>query len=220
MAEKTWNSLNVGGDKGPEFLKLNPGITQVRFASNPYEVFLHWEKTRDGLTKKVICPESNCPICKQGKAPMRRIQVYAVDRQDKKIKILEQGNSLFSQIKGYVADEEYGDPTKYDIKIKKEGSGKETRYTAIASAKKSDLTPEELEQLEQLPPLSEVNKAKTVEEIYAMNLEVLPEKAPANNGWTDITSDNSKEQTSGKASSDDFDDWGDDDSSQNEDWDF
>ena len=83
MAEKTWNSLNVGGDKGPEFLKLNPGITQVRFASNPYEVFLHWEKTRDGLTKKVICPESNCPICKQGKAPMRRIQVYAVDRQDK-----------------------------------------------------------------------------------------------------------------------------------------
>ena len=151
---------------------------------------------------------------------MRRIQVYAVDRQDKKIKILEQGNSLFSQIKGYVADEEYGDPTKYDIKIKKEGSGKETRYTAIASAKKSDLTPEELEQLEQLPPLSEVNKAKTVEEIYAMNLEVLPEKAPANNGWTDITSDDSKEQTSGKASSDDFDDWGDDDSSQNEDWDF
>ena len=53
MAEKTWNSLNVGGDKGPEFLKLNPGITQVRFASNPYEVFLHWEKTRDGLTDKI-----------------------------------------------------------------------------------------------------------------------------------------------------------------------
>ena len=22
MAEKTWNSLNVGGDKGPEFLNL------------------------------------------------------------------------------------------------------------------------------------------------------------------------------------------------------
>jgi hypothetical protein len=77
------------------------------------------------------------------------------------------------QIKTYATDPEYGDPTTYDIKIKKEGSGKETRYAVVPSPKTIPLTDEEKEAVENSPTLKDLNKMLTESEIVALNLNIL-----------------------------------------------
>ena len=127
--------------------------------------------------KKVICTGVNCPLCKRGRIPMTRYQVLVINRKTNKVEILEGGPKIFGEIKQYTKDEDYGDPTKYDFKIKKEGSGRETRYTVMAAPKKSDLTSDETIMIQASKSLSEINRIKTTEEIMAMGLVSLSESA-------------------------------------------
>lgn len=174
MAELDWGSVKSGnsGENAP-FLKLQQGINQVRVVGRPFQVDIHWERGLDGQNKKVICPGAGCPICKAGHVPMSRYQVLVIDRTDGKVKILEGGPRIFSAIKDYAMDPDYGDPTKYDLKIKKEGSGRETKYTVLAAPTKSDLKPEEIELVNNSKTLTEINKPKSIDEILSMGLEIL-----------------------------------------------
>ena len=208
MAELTWEKLNVGGNSDIEYFKLEAGVNVMRLVSLPYAVNIHWEETLDGSKKRIVCSETNCPICAAGHAPQKKIQILAIDRKDGKVKILEQGNSVFKQIKGYAMDEEYGPVDKYDIKIRKEGSGKETRYTVLASPKKTPLTQEEQALVDDFKPLSEINKPKTLEELKEMGLACLGSSSPADDGWGDDDfSTNSSDTKSNDTSNDDWDDW-------------
>ena len=129
MPEMNWSNIKTGGNgEGTPFLKLKTGENKVRIVDLPFETQIHWEDTIDGAKKKVICPGAGCPICKEGHIPQKRFQVLVLDREDNKIKILEGGVSIFKQIKELAMDTDYGDPTLYDIKIKKEGQGRETKY--------------------------------------------------------------------------------------------
>ena len=172
--DMTWNDVKEPGKGGNvDFLKLKDGINIMRIVSSPAQISIHWEKGIDGQNKKVICPGSGCPICKAGKSPQMRYQIQVIDRADGKIKVLEQGTTVFNAIKAYAIDPEYGDPSKYDIKIKKEGSGRDTKYSVVASPNKSSITPEEEKALAECKSLAEINKAKTIDEIIQMGLEVL-----------------------------------------------
>lgn len=171
--EMGWEDVKEGSGGNMDFLKLQTGINQVRIVSMPAMINVHWEKSLDGSTKKVICLGSGCPICKAGKAPQSRYQVKVIDRADSMVKILEGGTTIFNAIKAYAMDPDYGDPTKYDLKLKKEGSGRETKYTVVAAPRKSDFTPDEIEAIDESKSLEEINKTKTIEEIMEMGLEVL-----------------------------------------------
>lgn len=174
MAELDWGSVRSGGSgEATPFLRLESGANQLRIVGKPYQVNIHWEEALDGSKKKIICLGTNCPICKKGKVPMQRFQVLAINRKTNKVEILESGPKIFGEIKQYAVDPDYGDPTKYDFKIKKEGSGRETKYTVMASPKKTDLTAEEITMVDGSKNLSDINKPKTLEEIYAMGLSVL-----------------------------------------------
>lgn len=174
MPEMNWSNIKTGGNgEGTPFLKLKTGENKVRIVDLPFETQIHWEDTIDGTKKKVICPGAGCPICKEGHIPQKRFQVLVLDREDNKIKILEGGVSIFKQIKELAMDTDYGDPTLYDIKIKKEGQGRETKYSVLASPNKSQLTAEEKELVANSQSLKEINAPKSIEDIMDMGLEVL-----------------------------------------------
>lgn len=196
-----WGNIKEPGTGGNvDFLKLKDGMNQIRIVGKPALINIHWEKGIDGQNKKVICPGSGCPICKAGKAPQARYQVQVIDRNDGKIKVLEQGPTVFNHIKAYAMDPDYGDPSLYDIKIKKEGSGRETKYSVLPSPKKSEITAEEQQAVASCKSLEEINKAKTIDEIIGMGLEVLmdsvsdlddfndetPSDEGSDDGWDDI----------------------------------
>lgn len=172
-----WGSIREPGSGGNvDFMKLVNGPNVMRIVGKPSLIEVHWEKAADGSTKKIICPGAGCPICKAGHAPNSRYQVKVIDRGEKeeiKIKVLEQGPTVFNAIKTFAMEPEYGDPTKYDIKIKKDGAGRETKYNVVASPKKVNLTDEERQAIEDSKSLEEINKPKTIEEIQTMGLEIL-----------------------------------------------
>lgn len=202
MAEMAWGQIKAAGTgEGTPYVKLQPGVNIMRIVGLPYEVEVHWEDGMDGSKKRIVCLGAGCPICKAGHVPQKKFQVLVIDRADGKLKILEGGNSIFRQIKDYAMDADYGDPSKYDIKIKKEGSGRETKYTIVASPKKSELTQEEQGLLDGARTLSEINKPKTIEELMQMNLEVL---AGDSTGFEDDWGNG--ENTSTISSGDDWDD--------------
>lgn len=174
MAEQSWSNLNIGGKKGPGYLTLNQGYNVMRIVSAPFEVKVHWEKAKnpDGSisNRKVICRGADCPLCKVGEVPQKRYQSLVIDRGDGVVKILEAGTSVFSQIRDFATDPDYGDPTTYDIKIKKSGSGRETKYSVVAVPNKIPLTEDEINAIKDAGTLSEFNQPKTVEEILSMNI--------------------------------------------------
>jgi len=170
----SWGEVKGGDNQEPTpFLKLQNGENRVRVVGNPSLIDVHWEKGLDGQQKKVICPGRGCPVCKVGHAPQARYQVQVIDRTDGKVKILEGGVTIFTQIKECAQDEDFGDPTQYDFKIKKEGTGRETKYSLRPNPKKIPLTSEELELVANSKKLSDINKTKTIEEILQMGLEIL-----------------------------------------------
>jgi len=174
--EMDWGNIKeVGGGEKVDFMKLVNGQNQLRIVGKPSLIEIHWEKSIDGQQKKVICPGAGCPICKAGHSPMVRYQVQVIDKTnpDGKVKVLEGGPTIFNAIKQFAMDPDYGDPTQYDLKIKKEGTGRETKYTVIAAPKKNPLTEQEKEAAANAKPLSEVNKTKTIDEIMQMGLEIL-----------------------------------------------
>jgi len=169
-----WGNIKEPGTgEKVDFMKLQTGQNQLRVVGKPSMIDIHWEKGIDGQQKKVICPGAGCPICKAGHVPMVRYQVQVIDRTDGKIKVLEGGPTIFNAIKQYAMEPDYGDPTQYDLKIKKEGSGRETKYTVLATPQKKPLSAAEKEAVANAKPLAEVNKTKSIDEIMQMGLEIL-----------------------------------------------
>lgn len=186
MAEMNWGELKSGkSGESASYMKILPGVNIVRVVALPYETEIHWEESNDGGKKRIVCPGVGCPVCKAGHVPQKKFQVLIIDRADSKLKILEGGSSIFGQIKTYAMDADYGDPSKYDLKIKKEGSGRETKYTIMASPNKTSLTTEEQGLLDNSKSLSDLNKPKTVEEIIQMDLSILGGISSSNvaGGW-------------------------------------
>lgn len=171
VMEMDWGSISGGGNT--PFMTLESGVNQIRIVGRPYQIEIHWEKGLDGGTKRIICPGPECPLCKIGRSPSSRYQVQVINRKTNKVEILEGGPAIFGAIKDYALDPDYGDPTQYDIRIKKEGSLRNTKYSVVASPNKKPLTPEEQGMVAEMKSLSEVNKPKTPDEIHQMGLEVL-----------------------------------------------
>lgn len=168
------------------FITLEPGKrgNLMRIVGNPSKLTVHWERSNeDSKMKKIACSGEDCSLCKAGSKVTNRYQVLVIDKKDfntedgygdegPQIKILETGISVMKAIKDYALEPLYGDPTKYDIKVRKEGTGKDTSYTVIAAPQKSDLTEEEAAAVEKAPTIAELNPVKTNDEILEMNLGI------------------------------------------------
>ena len=160
---------DVGGGGPFETMALPAGESRIRcLIEKPWFLHEHWVDIpgEAGIQpRKIVCSgDENCLACKRGIAASKRLYIPVIDRADGKAKILEGGVMIFGEIKKYSKDPEYGDPTKYDIKIGREGTGMKTQYSTTPSPNKSDLTKEELALFAALPELSLYNPPMPVDE--------------------------------------------------------
>jgi hypothetical protein len=87
--------------------------------------------------------------------------VYNHDNET--VQILQGGVTIFNMIAGLVKDEDWGDPTQYDIKVSRSGSTKDdTKYTVSPSPKSKDL-PKDLEGIDLVEKISASPNAYRVE---------------------------------------------------------
>ena len=138
------------------FIKFDKEKTFVRIVGHKVvKVWTHYLTYQyNGEEKKtnVVClGKDKCPICLSGNQAKRRVFYNVIDRNEQKendgkfqVRILGIGQMVFKQIAALANDEEYGDPTKYDLRITKTGQGLKTEYVVHASPKPKPYTPEEI----------------------------------------------------------------------------
>ena len=168
----SWEDLNAGQKEEVPYYKLKDGTNIIRVASDPSVINVHWEETVDGGSRRCVCGGAGCPLCKAGRIYSKRYQMKILAKEGDEFKpyILECGATIINAIKSFALDPEFGNPTKYNIKINKSGTGMDTKYSCIPSSKKSDLTPEQIEMVNSLPNIEEINKILTDEELENLNL--------------------------------------------------
>lgn len=67
------------------------------------------------------------------------------NHEDNKAQVLKQSGTFFSSLAALAKDPDYGNPTGYDVKITRAGTGTDTKYTIVPTKSTIELTPEMLE---------------------------------------------------------------------------
>jgi hypothetical protein len=146
------SEINLTGGSAFPYITLKSGTNQIRFLSpDPYERYVHWINESQ---KTVPCVgKENCTYCNDGLKIQKKFCFAVIDRvkqaeqsnENEKtyVGVLEVGWKVLESLVAFHTDEDLGDITEYDIKIKKTGEGTNTVYTCIPGTKKTKLTNEE-----------------------------------------------------------------------------
>lgn len=114
--------------------QLKDGENKLRIVSKPIGGWLDWEGTRPIRTRP---DDKRAPV--DPKKPPKgfwAFYVWSYDLQDLFImEVTQQG--VLKTLRSLAKDEDWGDLREYDLKVKKEGSGKETKYSATPMPKKT-----------------------------------------------------------------------------------
>lgn len=158
---------------GGVFLKIEDGIqVKLRFASEPFVFQNNFE----------------------GQISTR--YAWVVWNYDaNQAQIFQQGVTGYRAIANLASDEEWGDPMEYDIKVKREGTGTDTKYHFSPSPNKADLPPEALEAVDTIRvqdiiknalPLSEVVEGAELPEPEGKR-DFNPSEYPEASGKADLS---------------------------------
>lgn len=113
--------------------------TLLRVVTKPIIGYSYWNsKNKPVRTKEHPGNPSDIQI-RDGKPDSVKIfwAMIVYNYTEQKIQILElTQKSIMDAIHAYVADEDYGSPLQYDLKLKKTGDGIETRYELMAKPPK------------------------------------------------------------------------------------
>lgn len=121
------NPAKIDGEKRVRF--FGTGITGFEAWTTDNKP-VRWESKPDKLPANIKQED--------GREPLRRFiagLVWDYDTSDFKILQITQ-KTLMSGLFQYIKDADYGDPTGYDLKIGRKGSGKETEYTIVPAPPK------------------------------------------------------------------------------------
>lgn len=119
---------------GGNYMKLEQGDNVFRILDNP---IMGWEDWKDDKPLRYhMNSKPDAPV-----NPERAIKHFWAmvvwNVKTEQIQILEITQSgIQKTIKNYVEDEDWGDPTAYDIKINREGEKLDTKYTVTAKPHK------------------------------------------------------------------------------------
>ena len=137
MSEVTFGQLESwgsgatfgGGSDQEDFLNLKEdGTYRVRMVGGPpHEFRIHWARDNNGKMRRVKCAGRDCLLCKEGDEPQVRYMAGVIDREDGRVKVLEFTRSVYARLKTLFYDDEWGEPSGYDIKIKKNSKEKSPR---------------------------------------------------------------------------------------------
>ena len=130
-----------------EFFIPKVGDNKIRVLSGYEPLAKHWivEKGKR-ISKVCFGKDKGCSYHTDKDLPLRvQFPLWILDRVDQKVKIFEPGYPFIKYLTDLKNDEDFGyeNLPDYDIKIKREGEGLETKYTYTPSARKP-LTEEEM----------------------------------------------------------------------------
>lgn len=125
---------------GGSYLKLTQGDNKFRILSNSLVGFEGW------VDKQPVRGKTFQEVSQKSGNQAERIKEFwafvVYDLSDNQIKILSLTQATIKDaIYDYYRDEDWGDPKDYNLNIKREGEGMDTRYTVIP-APKSKVTKE------------------------------------------------------------------------------
>lgn len=128
--ETNWGDTKTSG--GNDFINLVEGENRFRVSTKPYQFVVHWITDPSGAKKKLRCSTKNCPICQNMDVKAQyRWYIGVLARKGEKVSsgILEISSQIMTGIKGLVADEDWGDPSGYDIVVTRAAKGTNPLYT-------------------------------------------------------------------------------------------
>ena len=146
--ENSWSKdeYKVPSSEG-KYSRLQEGENRFRILSEPLTGWLLWEDkkpTRFPIDKKPLCVDKDNPV-----KHIWDLIVWSYDQEAIQILELHQA-TVKKRLLELANDEDWGDPTGYDIKISKTGAGKETKYSVTAVPHKK-VAPEILDALNKTP---------------------------------------------------------------------
>lgn len=128
---------DLGGGK---YLSLNKKDDEVfiRIASEPKFVHKHWLEMSDGKKSTVLCGGENCEYCGKSVLPKDKVKKtaqfawFVFDRNDgDQLKIFKGPISITAKLAKLDDEADWGDPTGYDIRIKRTEEPGSDYYTVI-----------------------------------------------------------------------------------------
>jgi hypothetical protein len=170
--DMSWQDVDgkSGNGRDPDILELKSGTTKLMHVllpdnDEPFSYWTHYipnKKPGGAKGAVVICPgRDTCPACASGIYRTKRVHAINVwDYENKAVKILEGGNSIFQALKQI--KEQIGTLTTVDISIKKIGEKLETTYSTIPIPM---MTPFDPSQIHGVFPVSSLRMPNTPEEI-------------------------------------------------------
>ena len=169
-----WNDVERSTGENREkipYTKFEKGATNIRILDDePFSFWSHWlQKQQTSIT----CPGKGCPICNviaQAKANKQEQKYNSTQRhairiwnyKTNQMEVMIQGRTFFSNL--LMLHREIGDITTYDIKVVKNGEGKETTYSLLPSQPSDFTITEGIEEVN----YEEMLKAPTTEEIIQL----------------------------------------------------
>ncbi len=133
---------NTGADRRYlNISKLPDGKpVRIRFFGEGVTGFLAWSENRKPLRWE-LCPEVLPETVKPDDNGDRTAKFFLAgvcwDYETEMFRVVEiTQKGIIGEINKYCADEDYGDPSNYDIVITRTGSGLETRYEVLAKPPK------------------------------------------------------------------------------------
>lgn len=144
------------------WLRLSPGSNIVRLLTLPYQYHQHKHMVPGGkkFGYRINCSGANgaCPICETGDKPKRRWFLGVIDRKNNAYKTLDIGFAVFKAIQTLAKDEDWGDPSRYDIDIVVDPNGGSTGYYTVVAKPPKPLSAADLVLREDNPPEELVRK--------------------------------------------------------------
>lgn len=148
-----WDEVEVkqqSGQRKDLYMRLQDKNNVVRMITKPHEYMVHRYKTNPddpGFGERVMSSlyHGRDPLVDKGLKPKRRWLVGIIDRRTQSYKILDMSVSVFKSIQELVRDEDWGDPTQYDIDIKVDKNGGPTGYYTVIPKSKKPLSAADLD---------------------------------------------------------------------------
>jgi len=152
---KDWDDVDVkqtnqNQNRRDLYMRLQHGSNVLRIITKPHEYLVHRYKTNEndpGFGERVMSSvyHGRDPLVDKGMKPKRRWLVGVLDRKTSSYKILDTSVSVFKAIQELVRDEDWGDPSQYDVDIKVDKQGGATGYYTVIPKSKKPLSAADLD---------------------------------------------------------------------------
>jgi hypothetical protein len=137
------------------YMKLINGENKVRIITKPHEFTVYKYKTNKedpGYGQRILAPigADRDPLKDRGFKSQKRWLVGIIDRRTQSYKILDLSPGAFKGIQELVREEDWGDPSQYDINIKVDKQAAPANYYTIIPIPKKPLNAGDLELKQQV----------------------------------------------------------------------